>query len=140
VCKSYDSLAIRRLRKRPAATFAAVLTLATAVSAAAATWSIVSSVVIRPLPVSQPDRLVVLEVSHPNQRFPYTGHLYTEYQAVHQSSGFEATAAGGRWSLPLAANGASSIGIVYFASGSLRCAAVPERLYRSHGWARIEPS
>ena len=111
-------LAIRRLAKRPGPALASIVTLATALSAAAATWWIVSSVVIQPLPVSEPDRLVVLEVSHPNQRFPSTGHLYPQYQAVRQSSAFEATAAGGRWSLPLAANGASSIGIVYFASGS----------------------
>ena len=52
-------LAVRRLRSRPGAMFVSVLTLACAIGASAATWSLLSAVVLHPLPVRNAERLVV---------------------------------------------------------------------------------
>ena len=52
-------LAIRRLTKRPGASIVSIVTLACAIGAASATWSLLSAVLLRPLPVKDADRLVV---------------------------------------------------------------------------------
>jgi predicted permease len=51
--------ALRRLRKWPAASLVSIATLACAIGAAAATWTVVSAVLLHPLPaLREPDRLV----------------------------------------------------------------------------------
>lgn len=50
--------AVRRLRKQPLALAASVATLACAIGAAAATWSLVSAVLLNPLRLPEPDRLM----------------------------------------------------------------------------------
>jgi putative ABC transport system permease protein len=52
-------LAVRRLKSRPGAMLFSVLTLACAIGASASTWSLLSAVVLHPLPVRNPARLVV---------------------------------------------------------------------------------
>jgi predicted permease len=51
--------ALRRLSKHPAATIASLVTLAVSIGAGAATWSLLSALLLNPLPVRDPDRLVV---------------------------------------------------------------------------------
>ena len=91
-------LAWRRLRHRPAAGVISVLTLACAIGAAAATWSLLSATLIRPLPVKDADRLVVAgrrETGLFAGRLS-EGFIYTDFPKMRDSGTFEAVAA--EWS------------------------------------------
>lgn len=91
-------LALRRLLARPAATFASVLTLACAIGAATATWSLLSALLLQPLPVRDPDRLVVVGQQGTsyvagNSATVQTGLLYSWYPIVRDSGILERTTA-----------------------------------------------
>src|SRR5262245_6339044 len=92
-------LAIRRLIKRPAATVASVITLACAIGAAAATWSLLSAALLHPLEVEDPGRLMVL-----GERWegPYAalhdGFVYPTYPLVRDAGIFERVVA--QWAQP----------------------------------------
>jgi putative ABC transport system permease protein len=74
-------LAFRRLAKRPGATIASIVTLAFSIGAAAATWALVDAVLLRPLPVQDPDRLFIVEQLFPDGTkmgtlsYPYYPHI-----------------------------------------------------------------
>lgn len=84
--------ALRRLRKSPAFTAVAVLTLALGIGANSAMFSIVNAVLLRPLPYRDPGRLVLLSEHWP--QFPRLSLSYLNYKDWRdQSHSFEAVGA-----------------------------------------------
>jgi putative ABC transport system permease protein len=63
--------AIRTLVARPSFTAVAVLTLAIGIGANVAIFSLVSGVLLRPLPLEDPERLVVIWDTHPSLPVPF---------------------------------------------------------------------
>ncbi len=101
----------RNLRRAPAFTTVAVLSLAIGIGANAAVFSLIYSLLLRPLPVPHPERLV--EVQHTGRDWPSDVFSYHEYQSLRRSPGFTSlTALGGAGSVPLVAGGVrGSVGV-----------------------------
>jgi predicted permease len=89
-------LALRRLARRPGASIVSILTLACAIGAAAATWSLLDAVLVHPLPVKDADRLVIPgRVTTIARQAPavYDGFDYPSLALYRASGIFEAVAA-----------------------------------------------
>ena len=94
--------ALRNLLRTPGFTAVAVLSLAIGIGANSAIFSLIYSILLRPLPVSHPERLVLVQHSGPD--FPNDQFSYNEYRALRQSPGFTTvTAWGGADHLPTVA-------------------------------------
>ncbi len=74
--------AVRRLRKQPLTSFVSIATLACAIGAAAATWSLISAVMLHPLHVSEPDRLVEVGYRLNPTSAPTSGFKYPASRTV----------------------------------------------------------
>src|SRR5277367_2905998 len=77
---------IRMLAKSPGFTALAVITLALGIGANTAIFSVINSVVLRPLPFHEPGRLVALwETESAPGNFPLTGPDYLDWQAQNRT-------------------------------------------------------
>ena len=96
-------VAIRRLNQHPGVTIASILTLATAIgAAAAATWSLVSAVLLNPLPVRDPGGLALvgsLTRLGTSGQTMQGGVTYPHFPLVRDSAVFDDVAA--VWTNPL---------------------------------------
>ena len=77
--------AARRLRRRPSVAVVAVLSIALGVGAVTSIFGFVDATVLRPLPVSQPDRVVNLYGWY-NDHPGYSDLSYADYLALRDSA------------------------------------------------------
>ena len=85
--------AVRRLRHRPLAAALSVVTLACAIGAAAATWSLIAATLLNPLRLEDPDRLVQIGFRRTAENLPArareitrSGFTYPFYVALRDTA------------------------------------------------------
>jgi putative ABC transport system permease protein len=86
--------AVRMLFKHPGFSLVAVLTLSLGVGATTAIFSVVNAVLLRPLPINEPERVVVIHNQLPKLNLPRTEVSALQYLDYSSQTGvFEAAAA-----------------------------------------------
>src|SRR4051794_30751662 len=78
--------AIRMLRKSPVTTLVAIVSLALGIGANSAIFSLMSALVLRPLPVREPGRLVRIATQRPSDTIADGGLSLSLYQAIRKEN------------------------------------------------------
>jgi putative ABC transport system permease protein len=127
--------AARMLRRRPGFTAVAVTTLAIAIGANVAIFSVVHTVLLRPLPFADPDRLVWVWENSPQRSVPRRAVTPVAYAAYRDRAGvFTELGASSDWMGSLTGAGEPESIIGYRFSGNFfRILGVPARLGRTLG-------
>ena len=76
--------ALRSLRKSPGFAFATIATLALAIGATTAMFSVVDGVLLQPLPVEDQNRLLVVWTSVPERGFDHWSFSYTSFVGIRE--------------------------------------------------------
>jgi len=76
----------RSFLKTPGVTTAAVLSIALGIAATSSVFTLVNAVLFKPLPVHDPQQLVALYTTKPDERFP-SGFSYPDYRDYRDSAG-----------------------------------------------------
>src|SRR5437016_4915149 len=80
--------AIRAMLSNPATTLAAVIALALGIGSTAAIFSILNTILLRPLPYPNPDRLVIATAANPGRKIPQfkvSPPNYLDYKSLNHS-------------------------------------------------------
>ena len=127
--------AARMLRRRPGFTAVAVATLAIAIGANVAIFSVVHTVLLRPLPFANPDRLVWVWENSPQRNVPRRAVTPVAYAAYRDRAGvFTELGASSDWLGSLTGAGEPESIIGYRFSGNFfGILGVPARLGRTLG-------
>ena len=78
--------ALRALRRSPAFTAVAVITLALGIGATTAIFSVVNAIVLRPLPYAEPDRLVMVWMDNTRMGMREDIHSYPNYADLREQN------------------------------------------------------
>jgi putative ABC transport system permease protein len=100
--------ALRRLAKAPGYAAAGILSLALAIGANSALFSVVNAIVLRPLPIREPDRLVTCWESNPRQNLAIVEVSYRnfrDWQADNRTFTGLAAMGASNWSMVLEGRG-----------------------------------
>ena len=112
--------ALRQLLKRPGFAAVAIVTLALGIGANTAIFSVVNSVLLRPLPVDEPERIVMVWESNLSRGWPRFSASPANYMDwVEQNDVFDHVGAYSNASVTLTGNGD------------------PERLPGTYAWASV---
>src|SRR5688572_14398507 len=79
--------AFRALLKSPGFTLVAIVALALGIGASSAIFSIINALFLRPLPYTEPERIVQLTSSVPEQNLNQAGFSWPRLQAVREQKG-----------------------------------------------------
>lgn len=133
----------RQLRRTPGFTAVAVLTLALGIGATTAIFTLVYDVMLRPLPFTEPDRLVTLEEiaaewSNIYPTLPVSANHFTFWQGHNRS--FDSMAVMQQGSAPLGAEGRPlQVGVLAATPGIFSVLRVQPQLGRSFTDAEARP-